>query len=169
MCLCNPLHPINMKKTVLKRLKIKIILFQNDATWAEFAVRCCESRQCWEKLFSDGLILRFWTRWRSGGAGRVWKQHTCGTHRHLGPSFSDRRWGREATWSSSSSSFRFLCFFDRVNLDMPSIQLDGAAVLLGFFSTVVLLARAHQAVQQVSCKDAACTTVLAYYSSTGVT
>lgn len=46
--------------------------------------------------------------------------------------------------------FHFLCFFDRVVLDVPSIQLDGAAILLGFFRTVVLLARAHQAVQQVS-------------------
>lgn len=64
--------------------------------------------------------------------------------------------------------FCFLCFFDRVILDVPSIQLDGAAVLLGFFSPVVLLARAHQAVQQVPCKDTAGTSGLARYSSTGV-
>lgn len=47
-------------------------------------------------------------------------------------------------------SFFVLCFFDLVILDVPSVQLDGAAVLVGFFSAVVLLARAHQAVQEVS-------------------
>lgn len=32
-----------------------------------------------------------------------------------------------------------------------SVQLYGAAVLLGFFTHVILLTRTHQAVQQVSC------------------
>lgn len=33
-----------------------------------------------------------------------------------------------------------------------SVQLNGAAVLLGLFCPVILLARPHQAVQQVSCR-----------------
>lgn len=170
MCWCNPLHPINVKK---KTCSEKIEHKKNIVSkWCNLGRVC--SLVLWvpavlRKTFSDGLLLRFWTRWWSGGEGRgvgnsTPVEHT-GTLARPPPIGGG---GGRPHGLPPLLLFCFLCFFDRVILDVPSIQLDGAAVLLGFFSPVVLLARAHQAVQQVSCKDTADTSGLARYSCTGV-
>lgn len=105
------------------------------------------------------LSQMFWrpdtcSDFRLGKWGRgFWKQHACeNADRHLGPPplVVEVTEEDDATFLSL-----FLCvclFVCSLCPGAGSVQLYGAAILLGFFSTIILLTWPHQAVQQVSCR-----------------
>lgn len=105
------------------------------------------------------LSQMFWrpdtcSDFRLGKWGRgFWKQHACeNADRHLGPP-PPRCGGDGGRWRDIPLSFLCVCLFVcSLCPGAGSVQLYGAAILLGFFSTIILLTWPHQAVQQVSCR-----------------